>query len=83
MQFQCSGVVREPPIRITRKGAWRWLKLLGGCANVMTEKISTDLLNDLEAFLVSRIDVNIDGLPNRAMILLQLLQSERGKNEKL
>ena len=47
----------------------------------MTEKISTDLLNDLEAFLVARIDVNIDGLPNRAMILLQLLQSERGKEQ--
>lgn len=45
------------------------------------ETITTELLNDLEAFLVARIDVNIDGLPNRAMILLHLLQAERGKNE--
>jgi hypothetical protein len=47
----------------------------------MGETISTDLLNDLEAYLITRIDVNIDGMPNRAMILLQLLQAERNTVE--
>ena len=41
------------------------------------ETIDTNLLNDLEAFLIARIDVNIDGMPNIAMILLQRLQEAR------
>lgn len=41
------------------------------------ETISSTLLNQIEAYLVARIDVTLDGTPNRAMILLHLLQAER------
>jgi hypothetical protein len=41
------------------------------------ETLSTALLNDIEAFLIARINVDIDGMPNLAMVLLQRVQDER------
>lgn len=43
----------------------------------MSESISSELLDKLEEYLTRRVDVDADGHPNRAMVLLQQLQDAR------
>jgi hypothetical protein len=45
------------------------------------EPISTALLDEIELYLNDRIDITMDGKPNKAMKLLQLLQDERKATE--
>lgn len=41
------------------------------------ETISTTLLDELELYLNDRIDMTLDGKPNKAMTLLMQLQAAR------
>lgn len=53
--------------------------------NIMTgfgEEISSELLDNIETFLIERVGISTDGTPNNAMALLQLLQAERADAEE-
>ena len=44
---------------------------------VTTETITTELLDEIELYLNDRVDINVDGMANKAMSLLMEIQRQR------